>query len=374
VDDNCDKDVNQCKFDGIITLSSEVYTSIPQQNQSEHISVATCDVNNDGTNDLLIGLPDEDKVSIYIGPITKSPHPEKELSWIAGSDFGSCISCATMNLGVPFVAIGSASSSPVAGALNAGTLFVFHDIIKSDSADSAELRIDGTKQNEYFGSTCKFVPDLTKDSEPDLFIGAQGYDASFIGATLFFDSQLTGAFTTGQAFATLVGEYGNDLAGSSIATAYLDQDDEIDFVVGAYLNDYDEIDAGRVYLFTNLKNGIASLNQSTAFINGVSKFDHAGFSICSGMDFTGDEIQDIVVGAPGPEQLQSPGKVYILSGDVVGSVSAASGVTIHSEINGAILGYKVACDDLNGDGIGDILISAPLANYSGQKKSSEGWH
>ena len=98
-------------------------------------------------------------------------------------------------------------------------------------------------------------------------------------------------------------------------------------------------------------------------------------------DVNGDGISDVVVGAPeatftvapggGPAQLRTgAGIVYVVFGTptLSGAIDTEAGqanFTILGSKSGDELGFSVAVGDVNGDGIDDITIGAPGADFPG---------
>jgi glycosylphosphatidylinositol phospholipase D len=105
-----------------------------------------------------------------------------------------------------------------------------------------------------------------------------------------------------------------------------------------------------------------------ATINGPGLAAHAGIAMAGGCDVNGDGIPDLLIGAP-PAGATGGGEVYVIYGNASGapppfSVSAAD-VTITGEADGDGLGSAIACADVNGDGIDDMLLTAPGVTPAG---------
>jgi hypothetical protein len=82
--------------------------------------------------------------------------------------------------------------------------------------------------------------------------------------------------------------------------------------------------------------------------------DGFGQSLASVPDVDGDGVDELLVGSPGPLQSQRPGRIQLFHG--------ASGVELfHVDgIGGDRLGGSVSpAGDLDGDGVGDLLVGAP---------------
>jgi hypothetical protein len=125
--------------------------------------------------------------------------------------------------------------------------------------------------------------------------------------------------------AKLIGEVGGDLAGYSLANAGDVNDDGIgDIIVGAQGNDLGGADAGMAYVIYGPMSGDVDLSYANRRLIGAAAGDEAGSSIAGAGDLDGDGIGDILVGAPNA----TAGGAY------VGAVFVITGVTTGSDDEG----------------------------------------
>ena len=142
---------------------------------------------------------------------------------------------------------------------------------------------------------------------------------------------------------------------------------------------------GRTFSFMVSDNGVDSIivdTTSKALDNlgttgfrlpGETDYDFSGFWVSSAGDVNGDGYADVIIGAPfaDPNGLSSSGASYVVFGhggafqDVPLStvdVAAGNGFRINGEDN-SLAGFSVSdAGDVNGDGIGDLIIGASRAS------------
>jgi len=182
----------------------------------------------------------------------------------------------------------------------------------------------------------------------------------------------------------LDGEAESDLSGFSVSGgADINGDGLDDVIVGAQSADPGGLDrSGRSYVvFGKAETDRVSLADvatgSGGFaIDGEADYGRAGWSVSATSDADGDGTADVVVGAPRvtPNALEEAGRAYVVRGkedtDPVMLADVAlgtGGFAMDGEAAWTYAGWTVSgAGDVNGDGLGDLLVSAPWAPYGGQ--------
>ncbi len=261
-----------------------------------------------------------------------------------------------------------------------------------------------------FGFSIAGVGDINLDGNADILVGVRDLYMNRPGHAYVFSG------ADGSILHSFFGEGAKDGFGAAVVSAGDNNSDGInDFLIVAPLNDGAGVDFGRVYLFSG--------NDGTLLqtFDGHSA-EGFGSGLAGGADLNGDGVPEIIVGASGnSDALLRAGKVYVYSGSdysVLYTVSGADsalglggslafvgdlngdgisdlaigtpghrtliggvyptvgGVQIHSGVDGAFMhsinapaqaayinsgfGSVSGGGDVDGDGVPDIAIGAPL--------------
>ena len=222
-------------------------------------------------------------------------------------------------------------SGAISGAAQAQA---FPPIIQLSSLSGSDgFRLDGAATNDFSGRSVSAAGDINGDGIGDLIVGAAFADpnGSDSGSSYVVFGQSTG-FTSPLALSSLSGSNGfrldgvaaGDRSGYSVSAAGdINGDGFGDLIVGAWAADLNGSYSGSSYLVFGQGTGFAatlalsSLNGSNGFrLDGVAASDFSGRSVSAAGDINGDGIGDLIVGAFGadPNGNTSSGSSYVVFG------------------------------------------------------------
>lgn len=309
------------------------------------------DLDGDGKGDVLIGAPRHDGIDTWSGRV-----------YVVSGATGQIIrrlegAVGTAQLGFSVAGLGDidgdGAGDIVAGAYGQnGTLGrdAGHAFVYSGKTGAILADLEGEGLDHYFGVAVARLPDADGDGKDDFIVGASDWDQAPAAGRRGRAYVYSGA--TRQLIRTHDGENPNDVFGWAVAgVPDANGDGRGDVLVGA--RDYDPPglrDAGRGYLFSG-----ADGTRLFTF-DATKSGDNLGRNVAGVPDVDGDGRGDVLLPAhrgDGKAGIDS-GIVYLLSG-ATGNVL----YTFEGESAGDYLGWGVGgIDDINGDGLGDLLIGA----------------
>jgi Ca2+-binding RTX toxin-like protein len=257
------------------------------------------------------------------------------------------------------------------------------EILLSDiAAGTGGIQLGGEAADDQLGFAVAAAGDVNGDGFADLLVGAPQHDAGAAdtGATYVLYGSAAGiapvnlsALAADEGF-KIAGEANTDYAGFAVASAGdLNGDGYADIVIGAPFSSAGGSFAGAAYVVfgDGALSGtvdLGSLGAGSGFrILGEADGDQAGVSVASAGDINDDGYDDLMIGSAGNGN--NAGAAYVVYGGA--GLTATSEIDL-TDIAGGIGGFKLvgadtdnyagasvsAAGDVNGDGIGDLLVGA----------------
>ncbi len=374
-------------------------------------AVSFADLDGDGLADLLAGAPEDDTAGSSVGLVVAVEAADLAGQLTASSDAGLILTGPTAAYSGSTSA--AAWASPRAGSAvgvgdfdgdgyadlvvgaeeddsvdsNSGAVYLWlgsSSILASGSRslDNAAAVVPGTLAGDHLGAVVA-VHDLDGDAVDDLLVSAPyaepasgtsnaGRVFALLGGVLsgVVDVSTTATFS-------IEGATADSEAGRGLAVGDLDNDLLDDLVVSAPANGATPVGAAAVFSdFGTLSGSVDLVLDSDVLITGVTSGDYTGSGLAVA-DIDADSLADLVVGASGYDASGAPsaGTVAVFLGPVTaGGDLEDADLRITGAEAGAALGTAVvASADSDGDGVDEVVFSAPLASSNTASSAGSVW-
>ncbi len=284
-----------------------------------------------------------------------------------------------------------AMESADVNAGNSGAVFVYLADENGYSGPPDQV-LSGFATDDQFGRDVA-LGDLNGDGMLDLVVGAAGYDPGLNNAGgIFIHYGTPNGLFSPQPDDVLSGVRGDDNLGYAVAVCDFNGDGRLDIAGGATLYEDRQADPvrsnqGGVLIFLGYEDGF--LEQPDQVVLGTRLSGEGEWSNYAnlqmgaelhGGDINGDNFCDLVVGANRYEVngMGSAGAVFVFAGRPADGLSQG-GVTSNAAqlivndsaaINSPSLGRRLAVDDMNGDGLVDIVVGENGGDTGGRDRGA----
>ncbi|MFN8546429.1 MAG: FG-GAP-like repeat-containing protein [Candidatus Eisenbacteria bacterium] len=325
------------------------------------------DVNGDGYADVIIGVrswdngeANEGRVLVYHGSasgLSATPAWSIESNQ-AGAELGYSAAGAGDVNGDGYADVIVAAYLYDNGETNEGKVWAYLGS-SSGLSTTAAWSVESNQANAWLGGRVATAGDVDGDGYADVLIAARLYDNGETdeGKVWLYRGSSSGPLATSSWNAE--GNQASASLGRWLDTCGdVNGDGYADVILGAYQFDNPEADEGRAWVYYGSGVGLST---DPAWIGESDQAGaQLGFSLGTAGDVNGDGYSDILVGAYGYDNGEADeGRAYVYDGAPDGLEATASW-TLRGGVTNHRLGTSIACaGDVNGDGLADVIISAP---------------
>jgi hypothetical protein len=339
------------------------------------------DFNGDNIADKAVGASQSDygglnngAVIVYYGSTgglnttnyTTIGYPDSDLS----SNFGVTVATGDVNADGFDDLIVAASLSDY-GALNTGTVYLFYGSASGIQATPA-ARIPNPvgDTGASYGNSISFAGDINGDGFGDIVIGAPLSDAGGVnwGAAFVCYGTASGFQSPCVTLTNPGGDASAQFGFSVSAAGDVNRDGYTDIAVAAYNSSVGGASMGDVFIYLGSASGIQTTPAQTITNPGGDAFSQFGRAIGYAGDVNGDGIGDLLVGAPVSDvNGVDKGAVFVYYGSGTDFRTTGYGTTAYpgSETSSLFGRPVVGNIDINGDGFSDFITGANSADIDG---------
>ncbi|MBK8983684.1 MAG: FG-GAP repeat protein [Ignavibacteria bacterium] len=354
-------------------LDSLSWSAESNQNYSGFgISATTAgDVNGDGYSDVIVGADsydnDDGKAFVYLG---SSQGLSDSADWTykssqSGVYLGYSVSTAgdINGDGYSDVIVGVATyrnnkNNFDGGPQGEGAAFVFHGSV-SGLSNAPDWTGEGEEVGSNYGGSVSTAGDVNGDGFSDVIIGAQIYNNSR-GRAYVYQGSASGL--SDQANWITQSNQTQANYGASLSTAGdINGDGYSDVIVGAWLYETSNENAGKVYVYNGSPSGLSGTENWFTESNQADAF--FGSSVSTAGDVNGDGYSDVIIGAEGYDNgEQNEGGAFVYLGSSLGLLVSPDWTGEGNQAD-AYYGSSVStAGDVNGDGYADVIVGAKHFN------------
>ena len=331
------------------------------------VSVASAgDVDGDGFSDVVVGAPlfdnpedNEGRAWLYLGSASGLPGSS---SWTAEPDevhswFGRWVASAGDVNGDGYGDVVVGALAADGGDADEGRAYVYLGSA-SGLAPTAAWTVEADQAHAHLGDPVAAAGDVDGDGYSDVLVGAPDYDGGQVdeGRVWLYSGSATG-LSASPTWTAEVDQDGAQFGGSLACAGDLNGDGYADVVVGAHEYDGGLVDEGRVFVFFGSASGLPASADWTAEAGQAGA--EFGARVNAAGDVNGDGLGDLIVSAYLFDGAQvDEGAVFLYYGAAAGP-SVSSSWSAEGDLADAWLGISTAnAGDVNGDGFDDVVVGA----------------
>jgi hypothetical protein len=272
------------------------------------------------------------------------------------------------------LAAGAAYGDFHAAQDDSGVVFIYYGkagALASSVQDYDKVIRAPNENNNQFGYSL-FAADIDGDDYDELFVGAPLEEPSNRGMVYIYSGAAGGIGDSPAQSIVHPTATGSTGFGSALHVADLNGDNFKELLVGAYLDDETDTNAGAFWIFEGFATGLYSTGFATKVLLGAGAADDQCGAALSVGEVSGDSVPDIVVGCPREDVgATDTGSVYIYYG-TGSSATWVSSVTVPDDaidnplgVASDYFGWSIELADITANGKLDLLVGTPYSDQFG---------